>query len=296
MWSIKDTSHIAYTFIKSIVYQEMGHMGLACNMLSTIGGTPKLDSSADIPQYPRKLKGVDIGPEVYLGKYDDANLDVFMAIEYPQGGPLRNLQDLPKTIGEFYDTLLAAYKSLAAAGAIKITGERQHASGKVGLNEIRSIQQVEDAIKRIKQQGEGTDVSPYEGALSDDPQLAHFYKFQSLREKQRKKYENGKWVKIADIRAPEVHQMAVVPKQGYAKSLEFDKKYTEMVVELHKAWSLTGSSALKALKNAINIMIFDLEDPAVSLMKEEIAPGKGNYGPDFQWHEPTPKKWWQFWR
>src|SRR5436305_15250394 len=48
MWSIQQQSGDAYNLINSVVLEEMLHMGLACNMLVAIGGTPEIVA----PRYP----------------------------------------------------------------------------------------------------------------------------------------------------------------------------------------------------------------------------------------------------
>src|SRR5438874_2166760 len=62
-WSIKtgpgiprDTVEMRRT-IGSIVIQEMLHMGLACNLLAAIGGTPNIYSENFVPEYPGELPG-----------------------------------------------------------------------------------------------------------------------------------------------------------------------------------------------------------------------------------------------
>lgn len=40
MWSIEEQSGPTFDRINSVVIEEMLHMGLACNMLTTFGGTP----------------------------------------------------------------------------------------------------------------------------------------------------------------------------------------------------------------------------------------------------------------
>jgi hypothetical protein len=50
MWSIIDGNHPVSGYLQSIVLQEMAHMGLACNSLTTLGGTPNI--SGRIPKYP----------------------------------------------------------------------------------------------------------------------------------------------------------------------------------------------------------------------------------------------------
>ena len=50
-------SNKAGALIMSVAIEEMLHMGLACNMLTTISGTPLLNSPSVIPQYPGPLPG-----------------------------------------------------------------------------------------------------------------------------------------------------------------------------------------------------------------------------------------------
>jgi hypothetical protein len=42
LWSITDKTHPVRKLIRTIVLEEMLHMGLACNMLTAIGGTPEI--------------------------------------------------------------------------------------------------------------------------------------------------------------------------------------------------------------------------------------------------------------
>lgn len=57
MWSIKNTGDPVHDTIRKIVVDEMFHMGLACNLLTTIGGTPILHDPQFIPKYPGRLPG-----------------------------------------------------------------------------------------------------------------------------------------------------------------------------------------------------------------------------------------------
>jgi hypothetical protein len=44
MWSIKDQSNPVSRTIRSVLIDEMFHMGLACNMLTTIRGSPEINT------------------------------------------------------------------------------------------------------------------------------------------------------------------------------------------------------------------------------------------------------------
>lgn len=46
MWSIIDQGDPVVDMIRGIVIDGMFHMGLACNMLTSIGGTPEINTPA----------------------------------------------------------------------------------------------------------------------------------------------------------------------------------------------------------------------------------------------------------
>src|SRR5882672_5324580 len=169
LWSIKDASGEAYDRILGIVLQEMLHMGLACNMLTTIGETPAITSN--VPTYPGPLPG-GVRPELTValqGLSKDVVRDVFMQIEYPEDGPVRAaLAETFTSIGAFYDAILDAFKMLPPGS---ITGARQLTSGGVKLTKLTTLAEVENAILKIKEQGEGTSQSPF--ATDFGGELAH---------------------------------------------------------------------------------------------------------------------------
>jgi hypothetical protein len=95
-WSIKtdgapETTAIISATIRQIVVQEMLHMGLVCNMLAGIGGTPNIYSENFTPKYPGPLPGhVHEGLEIGLAglsRDQPGNKDQvckFMQIELPE--------------------------------------------------------------------------------------------------------------------------------------------------------------------------------------------------------------------
>jgi rubrerythrin len=42
MWSVKDKKHPAYGILRSVVFEEMGHMGTVCNLLSALDCRPAM--------------------------------------------------------------------------------------------------------------------------------------------------------------------------------------------------------------------------------------------------------------
>ncbi|MFL6235408.1 MAG: ferritin-like domain-containing protein [Thermoanaerobaculia bacterium] len=272
-WSIDESGTQASRLIQSVFMEEMLHMGLACNMLTTIGGDPKVTGEEFVPKYPGPLPG-DVRPEltVYLaGLSKDILQDVFMEIEYPEDGPIaRFATEEYRTIGAFYTAIAGAFKKLPPGS---ITGQRQIA-GPLGLFAIKTTEDAEKAIKTIKEQGEGTSQSPKSG---DD--MAHYYKFAEIFHGRRLIEKDGKWVYEGDaIPFPKVLPVAKEPWGGYPdESRDFDKTYSKLLRELEEAWTTTLN-----LSPAIGTM-YDLEGPARELMKKTLPSGGGNYGPSFLW-------------
>ncbi|HEY1066440.1 MAG TPA: ferritin-like domain-containing protein, partial [Pirellulales bacterium] len=71
--------------LRSIVYEEMEHMALACNMLAAIGGTPRINRGSAVPTYPRPMPG-GVNPRlvVALGGLTPESVKTFMEIEQPE--------------------------------------------------------------------------------------------------------------------------------------------------------------------------------------------------------------------
>jgi hypothetical protein len=276
LWSIKAGEGEVYDLIHDVVMDEMSHMALACNMLTTIGGVPTLTTPDVVPRYPGPLPG-GVRPElqhVALSRLTRKILkEVFMEIEYPQHGSIAvELAETYPTIGAFYDAILAAFENHAA----HITGQWQLKNASVGLAEIRTIDDVKAAIHKIKIQGEGTSQTPEEA----DGDLAHFYRFSQIYHGRKLILAtDGKYKYEGDaIVFPEVFPMAEVPPGGYAESAQFDALYMNMLKDLEAAWH--GAPA--RLGAAIGKM-YQMGDLARELMKRKKDPaGEETFGPSFR--------------
>src|SRR5215469_12652950 len=88
-WSINSDPSGVGTMIQDVVVQEMFHFALAGNMLSAIGGTPKLDA-AFVPSYPTNELPGGIAQKlaVDLQPLSADQLQVFMQIETPEFPPV----------------------------------------------------------------------------------------------------------------------------------------------------------------------------------------------------------------
>lgn len=281
MWSIKDQDDPVVDMIKRIVIDEMFHMGLACNMLTSIGGTPEINTVDGVPTYPGHLPG-DVRPtlEVALVGLSKEIVDtMYMQIEFPEGGPIALFRGRSfPTIGDFYDSILEAFRRLPASD---ITGARQVVPPGQRLFAIKTPDDVETAIDRIKRQGEGKSQAQSPFADDSKTELAHYYKFASIfHELHLVEVAEGKFdFKEPKIPFPtEIFPMAKVPPGGYPESEEFDKQFTTMLNQLQSAW-VNGDA--NELMKAVRTMR-KLDVPARELMQKPIPGGTGHFGPDFR--------------
>jgi hypothetical protein len=289
LWSIKDPaapdSEVVYNLVRSVVLQEMVHMGLACNMLTTIGGTPEIN--ANIPQYPGHLPG-DVRPEltVYLAGLSKPYVsDVFMEIEEPEWALKARFGETYPTIGAFYEAILKKIRQ----DPPPMSGERQ-LQMQIGNDEvfpILTLPDAERAIVEIMEQGEGTRTSPLDMDPGDE--LAHYYRFGEIYHG-RYYVQTGpdQWDYVGDpIPFPDVYPMAKVPAGGYPDLLQerhFRQIFATVLDTLQGAWA-KGDQSL--LDTAIAFM-FSLGPLAQQLMQIPLPDGSGTYGPDFQLYPPNP--------
>ena len=156
---------VARVLIRSVVMEEMLHMALACNLLISIGGTPRIGQPQFVPNYPASLPGgLRGGLTVRLRKCSIEQIrDVFLSIEQPEdaiesvgpGDPI----DVSKfgTIGWFYDEApLRSFDSLSSSGEITFgNADRQvsswHGPGKLFV--INSLADARLAIEEIPASG-----------------------------------------------------------------------------------------------------------------------------------------------
>lgn len=298
LWSIIDANEAAYKIVRSIVLEEMLHFALVCNMLTALDGSPVINDNSNTPRYPGKLPGnVKPALTVYLAGFSKEYLEqVCIPIEAPEFHPIANLASSDTqaksytSIGAFYDAILSAFQSLGPSYNFNL--DRQlggHTLNRFPLFKINSLIDVENAIKEINQQGEGTQQTP-DGPdapeSNSEVELAHYYKFKELLLGKSLVFIDNKWTFSGpEISFPRAQPMSPVPSGGYpTPSAEvqdlldiFNDHYTTMLNLLQSAWQ---SGSQDSLSKAIGVM-FTLKKVAVKLMAIPLPDGSGNYGPDF---------------
>ncbi|GGZ70499.1 ferritin-like protein [Streptomyces echinoruber] len=306
MWSIENPDEDSDVFdaLKEVVFDEMSHLGLVGNLLTTIGGTPRLADENVVPKYPGPLPGgVRPGLSVSLGGLTRESLDMFSRMEQPEE-PISLVGRSPRiTIGGFYAAVLEAFRGHAdlITGARQLTRNMAHHGAGNNVVAITSFPQVEAAIKVIREQGEGTSASPenpYPGAVGE---LAHFYVFREIlhgRKLIRVSENPARWDFEGDeIRMPRTLPMGRVPKGGWGagnsavpdpetrKLLDsFNQSYSSMLRALEQAWRTDLPAKAKELLNKAVSQMFTLQEPARALMRRPLPGGGGKtYGPEFRY-------------
>lgn len=275
-------------------------MALACNLLTSIGGTPQIKDA--VPTYPGKLPlGVHGDLTVSLCGLCDETLKVFMEIERPSHPghfeALHAQEELAKvdrdegigsddfTIGELYDHILAAFKRQKP----KMSVDRQ-ITGPLAWFVVKDLDDVAKAIDTIQEQGEGSEKAP--GSPED---LSHYFRFAEVLE--RKKLVQDKETGLWDFKTPiafdleeDVWPVGTVPQGGYTPEncddpqvldllRRFNLLFSKLLDQLDLVWKDEGGQAM--LWHAIETM-FSLQKYALPLMQIKRPDGK-TYGPDFRY-------------
>ncbi|MEV7152906.1 ferritin-like protein [Streptomyces sp. NPDC093084] len=280
-WSVINRKCDAARLVRRIVSDEMFHLGIVCNLLAALGGRPRIRDSA--PRYPGPLPGgVHPGVQVCLSGLTKPLLrDVMMAIEAPTA-PLTGRARDPFSIGVFYDELLKAFRLVAPD--LSTARQVHERIGEDTLRPVGTLEDVERSIEIIKDQGEGTALSPSEGFGARH--MAHYYAFAEIYHGRRLREADGRWEYTgAPVPFPEVRPMARVPENGWhrpptgAQRLldDFDGTYAGVLEALDTTWA---QGDRESLRTAVRRMR-RLETPAVALMEIPISGTRTTYGPQF---------------
>ncbi|MEU8589556.1 ferritin-like protein [Streptomyces sp. NPDC048664] len=281
-WSVKNGRCEVARLIRRIVFDEMYHLGIVCNLLVALGGRPRIRTSA--PVYPGSLPGgVHPWVTVYLsGLTKPLVRDVMMAIEAP-AAPITQDVNGPLSIGRFYEELLEAFRKVAPD--LSVARQMHEHIGEDTLTPVRTAADVERSLEIIKDQGEGTALSPDNG--SGDGQPAHYYAFAEIYHGRQLRETDGTWQFTGDpVPFPDTRPMARVPAGGWHRPPararrhldDFDSTYTAVLEALDTAW---GRGDRRSLTAAVRHMQ-RLERPAVELMEIPISGTEETYGPQFR--------------
>ncbi|GGW55761.1 membrane protein [Streptomyces lucensis JCM 4490] len=304
LWSIKDPARdkAVHDAILAIIMDEMSHMGLVCNMLTTIGGSPRIDHADLVPKYPGHLPG-GVRPQicVSLSGLTAASLDMYCQIERPED-PVAEFEEPGTSIGAFYGAIRQAFRQNPdlIKGHRQVEKEMETAYG-LGNNlvPLSTPEAVDDAIQVIMEQGEGSHSSPKNRYFGREGELAHYYEFRQIL--QGKKLvevptaPEGWAYEGEPIVMPETYRMGTVPRGGWAQEpayrpdpavqellTTFNQRYSELLGWLEKTWQAADPQEASDALDEAETKMRKLRLPARSLMQHELPDGSGQtYGPEF---------------
>ncbi|MFJ9454979.1 ferritin-like protein [Kitasatospora sp. NPDC101447] len=298
LWSITDQDNskpVRHT-IREIVFDEMSHFGLVCNMLTSIGGTVVLKDPLTVPKYPGELPGgVNPGLEVFLSGLSRESATLFSDIEKPEN-PLAFAAD-GNTIGAFYQRIANVFPKFAHL----LTGQNQvtfplGAIGHGAGNDIVAMNTIDDVLKAIdviRTQGEGTDASPDNPFHGAPGELAHYYAFKEIAvgKKLVKNPATGMFEFTGpDLPLPGTAPVPRVPAGGWVNSPgnepdqttaavlnDFNTAYSDMLRALEAAWGGNADSLSDAIGHMNDLGDFARQLNAIKLPANPQAV----YGPEW---------------
>ncbi|WP_033331553.1 MULTISPECIES: ferritin-like domain-containing protein [Streptomyces] len=298
LWSIIDPNKnepVAHT-IREIVFDEMSHFGLVCNMLTSIGGTVVLTDPLTVPKYPGELPGgVNPGLEVFLSGLTRESATLFSCIEKPEN-PLAFAAD-GNTIGAFYQRIANVFPNFAhlLTGHNQVTfplGSIGHGAG----NDIVAMNTIDDVLKAIniiQTQGEGTTVSPDNPFPGPQDELAHYYAFKEIAvgKKLVKNPATGRFEFTGpDVPLPPTSPVARVPAGGWANDPanapdpdtasalhDFNTSYSDMLKALHDAWGGAPNRLFDATSDMSDLGVAARKLSAIKLPADPHS----TYGPEW---------------
>lgn len=302
-WALQDQKSAAANLINGVTLDEMGHLGLACNLMRATGEQPQIFTGYDEIVYPGQLPGgvrpkcdptffpCDPDFEVVLGfnQYSDF-LRMAMQIEYPEDPVprpelLAAAEETFPSIGEFYDAVLQGFKD--NDGEFEYQTDKQLTNDSPNVFVIDGLPKATTAITTIQKQGEGSSKFPFTD--QDRRQLAHFYLFGELYYGRAFVFndatQTGDW-SGDPITVPAAYSMTPVPLGGYGPGAPddvtaCDKLFTQLIQQLDQAWANGDSNSLS---DAVDTM-FTLKSAAIRLIQKQIPrPGGGIFGPQFRKH------------
>jgi hypothetical protein len=162
LYSLKDTSSEAYVYIQSVLIEEMLHVQLAGNMLTAIGGHPRLTGDSAVCTYPSAMPFRKPGFTIGLAPVSCMQMEKFVEIELPDYKLEEGQEDTKDpapcyyTIGRIYAALESGLEQVSRITNI-FTGPLTNQVTTYGRNDTTVIdfETAKQAIKIIVSQGEG---------------------------------------------------------------------------------------------------------------------------------------------
>jgi len=311
LYSIREGHNAeAIEVLSSVMVEEMLHLTLAANLLNAVGGQPRLDAPAMLPNYPHPLPHGDRSFEISLLRFGQEALETFLKIEQPSAEDAPPEGDNYRTIGQFYEAIKQGFQEVSAIlgeesvfcgnPARQVTEQHFYSSNGRTIA-VNSLQTALAALNEIVEQGEGANhVQVWDGDSDvfhpERDQVAHYYRFQEL--KLRRRYRRGDTPRSGPTGEPiSIDWDAILPMKPNPRvsdylpgnpvrvaQEEFNRSYCRLLQFLEQAF--TGSP--RTLEKAIGTM-YSLKSQAQALMQMQINDGFATAGPTFEYVAPAER-------
>jgi hypothetical protein len=313
----RESNRVCANLIRSVMMEEMLHMLLVGNVMSSLGGKVRL-SSEQIPRYPLRLafqgKAFKFREfDVDLRRFSPQAIQTFLKIEVPDSllSRRRALAAAPEldipgmTIGDFYEALIAKLEALCerygesevfSGESSRQIGVQYYWAGGGKPVVVTGLASAKEAIRTIVSQGEGgrDSIDDDDAHYFDQPEeVAHYFRFNEIAA--------GRHYRIGDrphdppsgssieVDYDAVHPIKTNPRQSdYAAGSTlaqlneaFNRQYSLMLTQLETA--MNGTPAV--LYNAIVNGMHGMTPIALEMMSLPIDGKRGGTcgAPSFEW-------------
>lgn len=287
----RSANRVAADIIRSVMMEEMLHMILVGNLMSSLGGRIRLGRT-EIPRYPLRLEFEGQGFqdrefEIDLMPFSAEAVRVFMQIELPAAlvpAQLSSLQERPEleipalTIGGFYQQVIDQLQAMCrdhpeadvfCGDPARQIGRQHYWAGGGEPIIITSMDSARQALDTIISQGEGggdSGLDSNDGHFRQPAEVAHYFRFRQIAA--------GRFYQAGDDprgepsgRAFVVDPAEVQPVRRNARSTDyapgsrlavlneaFNRRYSLMLFQLEQAFAGTPSILHDAILNGMHGM------------------------------------------
>jgi hypothetical protein len=302
LFSLEVQNYTAYNQIRSVAMEEMVHMAIAANMLSALGGSPRIKGIK--PAFPAQglTGGVEPDLRVGLAKLSKPQLVNFLRIEEPAFLLEQRQRDAAyPTIASFYRAIRDAIQ--ANADAVRAAAQKGGPSNQVGddigftvikaTGGVDPVAQLLSGLDEILEQGEGTSSATLLAGDGSEGELSHYAKFATLY--YGRDYQAVSTTEITPeteplffrgrtLLWPKVINTLAVPSDGYAKLLAldpasaavakdltaFDSAYSGILAGLDVAWNGPADGSWKTLGGTVDVMMHMRVLSCFNIIRHEV--------------------------
>ena len=314
----REANRVAANLIRGVMMEEMLHMLLVGNLVSSLGGKVAIGPTT-IPSYPLRMEFQgkvfkDREFDVNLGRFSADAIEIFKQIELPssfveRAGVLAAQPEIvipAITIGAFYQQVIALLDVMCAEyGEAAVfcgdpsvqVGEQYYWGGGGKPIIIRDLASAKQALELIITQGEGADDSIFDddqAYFAQPEEVAHYFRFNEIAcGRYYGPDDNPREPPTGDCFA--VDYSAVFLIQSNSKQTDyavgsrlatlnenFNLQYSLMLAQIEQA--LNGQPSI--LYDAITNGMHSLTSTALEMMALPIDGLEGvNGAPSFEWVE-----------